>query len=64
MTWDAMVRAHHELHESAIEIQKNLKVSHEAAREVFEKKTLPILAETLKHLQELKLRDFLDKDFE
>ncbi len=51
--WNDMLGAHRELHESAIEIQKNLKISQEAAREVFAKNTVSILAKTLGHLEHL-----------
>ena len=52
--WDEMVTAHKILHESAIDIQKNLTVSLETARKAFDEKTLPILDQTLKLIEALK----------
>ena len=51
--WNNLLGTHEELHQSAIEIQKSLKISQEAARTVFEKKTLSILSKTLGQLEEL-----------
>jgi methyl-accepting chemotaxis protein len=51
--WDEMLFAHNELHVSAIDIQKNLKVSPETAMGVFSGKTLPLLNKTLKYLKNL-----------
>ena len=49
--WDEMLVAHKELHASAIDIQKSLKVSPETAMGVFNEKTLPLLHNTLKLLE-------------
>ncbi len=58
--WDLMIQKHANLHNSAIDIQKALQISQKDAHTVFETKTLPILASTLKHLQELKAKAELD----
>ncbi|MCP4748587.1 MAG: methyl-accepting chemotaxis protein [Desulfobacteraceae bacterium] len=52
--WNQMVHEHTALHGSAAEIQKALKVSQAKAHKVFETKTMPILARTLKSLEDLK----------
>ncbi len=53
-TWNAMLAKHQALHESAHRIQDAMKVSNDAAREVFAKKTIPLLGETVTLLNELK----------
>ncbi|MFH2065608.1 MAG: methyl-accepting chemotaxis protein [Pseudomonadota bacterium] len=52
--WDEMITAHKHLHESAIDIQRNLTVAPETARKAFDEKTLPILDRTLNLLETLK----------
>ncbi|MHC4214733.1 MAG: methyl-accepting chemotaxis protein [Planctomycetota bacterium] len=55
--WDKMLDSHKQLHHSAIEICENIGKDENGkvhAKKVFDEKTLPILHNTLEHLQEMK----------
>jgi len=51
--WDALVKEHEKLHKSAVTIQNELSTSREAALQVFETETAPVLETTLKLLADL-----------
>ena len=52
--WDEMLPKHKDLHYSAIDVQKALKISKDAALDAFNQKTLPALTSTTKLLDDLK----------
>ena len=56
-TWDEMSIAHNKLHESAIDIRKFVGQGEEGklqAKKAFDENTLPLLSETLKHMDGMK----------
>ncbi len=55
--WDAMLTTHKSLHESAVDICKHIGESEQgkvAAKKVFDERTVPLLQDTLRHMEAMK----------